>query len=76
MKKLPAKRKKEGEEEDYKKKKVNDEEEELEDETAQEKKVRLAQQYLKQLQEQSEYIVITHINTALTHCVTDMTHNA
>ncbi|KAG0721315.1 U3 small nucleolar RNA-interacting protein 2 [Chionoecetes opilio] len=40
------------EEEDYKKKKVNEEEEELEEETAQEKKVRLARQYLQQLQEQ------------------------
>lgn len=43
------------EEEEYKNKKVNEEEEEdFEDETAQEKKVRLARQYLKQLQEQSK----------------------
>lgn len=41
------------EEEEYaKNKKVVEEEEELEEETAQEKKVRLARQYLKQLQEQ------------------------
>lgn len=45
------------EEEDYKNKKTNEEEEEeFEDETAQEKKVRLARQYLKELQEQSKYI--------------------
>lgn len=46
------------EEEEYKNRKENDVEEELEEETAQEKKVRLARQYLKQLQEQSKYIVI------------------
>ncbi|XP_050716461.1 U3 small nucleolar RNA-interacting protein 2-like [Eriocheir sinensis] len=42
------------EEDDYKNKKLIDEEEELEDETAQEKKVRLARQYLKELQEQKD----------------------